>query len=161
MAGLPSNQLKGMHDMAVFDINGDGWKDIVAGRCVGTRIFMNVPPAGAAGVVDGYDNSTQLQLSMRTDGDIDLNWGASCELEDTDYAVYSGRMVAPFNDHTEVTCTTGGATSHTVTPGLDNFYYLVVPHNGVLEGSYGEAAPSVERPQGASACFPQLTGACE
>ena len=32
--------------MAVFDINGDGWKDMVVGRCSGTEVYMNVPPTG-------------------------------------------------------------------------------------------------------------------
>lgn len=44
--GIPWSSLVGVHDVAVFDINGDGWKDMVLGRCTGTAIWMNVPPAG-------------------------------------------------------------------------------------------------------------------
>ncbi|NCG12240.1 MAG: hypothetical protein GWP38_02720 [Planctomycetia bacterium] len=36
----------GVHDVAVFDINGDGWKDMVIGTCTGTQIFMNEAPIG-------------------------------------------------------------------------------------------------------------------
>ena len=35
-----------MHDVAVFDLNGDGWDDMILGRCTGTEIYMNVPPIG-------------------------------------------------------------------------------------------------------------------
>lgn len=31
-------------DLAVFDINGDTWPDIVAGTCTGIVVYMNVPP---------------------------------------------------------------------------------------------------------------------
>lgn len=44
--GIPAADLTGTHDVAVFDINGDGWNDLVVGRCTGTRVFMNVPPVG-------------------------------------------------------------------------------------------------------------------
>lgn len=44
--GIPPADLVGTHDVAVFDINNDGWKDMVVGRCVGLRVFMQVPPAG-------------------------------------------------------------------------------------------------------------------
>ncbi len=36
----------GTHDIAVFDINGDGWLDMVIGHCLGTNVWMNVPPIG-------------------------------------------------------------------------------------------------------------------
>ena len=161
VAGIPSDVLKGMHDMAVFDINGDGWKDMVLGRCVGTNIFMNLPPAGPSGAVDQYDNSAQLKAGKAADGDLTLNWGASCSLDDTDYAIYAGRIAAPFTEHAEVVCSTGGATSRTIPLGLDNFYYLVVPNSQILEGSYGQDSDSIARTQGVSSCFPQLVGACE
>ncbi len=44
--GIPGNQLTGVHDMAVFDINGDGWLDIVMGRCNGTQIWIQEAPYG-------------------------------------------------------------------------------------------------------------------
>ena len=34
----------GVHDVAVLDINGDGWLDMVLGRCVGTVVWINEPP---------------------------------------------------------------------------------------------------------------------
>ena len=48
IAGIPTSFLVGTHDCAVFDINGDGWKDMVIGRCSGTQVWMNQPPIGLA-----------------------------------------------------------------------------------------------------------------
>lgn len=34
----------GVHDLALFDINGDGWTDMVIGTCTGTQVWINIPP---------------------------------------------------------------------------------------------------------------------
>ncbi len=41
----------GTHDVAVFDINGDGWLDMVVGHCTGTNVWINLPPTN---IVFGY-----------------------------------------------------------------------------------------------------------
>ena len=46
ICGIPTSMLVGTHDVAVFDINGDGWLDMVLGRCTGTQIWINQPPVG-------------------------------------------------------------------------------------------------------------------
>jgi hypothetical protein len=46
VCGIPTGMLSGTFDVAVFDINGDGWKDMVFGRCSGTQVWMNMPPTG-------------------------------------------------------------------------------------------------------------------
>ncbi len=46
VASIPSNKLKGVHDMAVFDLNDDGWLDMVVGRCETTEVYINQPPVG-------------------------------------------------------------------------------------------------------------------
>lgn len=43
---IATAMLVGAHDAAVFDINGDGWLDMVLGRCTGTQVYINVPPTG-------------------------------------------------------------------------------------------------------------------
>ncbi len=46
IVGIPTSMLTGTYDVAVFDINGDGWKDMVVGRCAGTQVWINQPPSG-------------------------------------------------------------------------------------------------------------------
>ena len=41
--GIPSEMRSGGHDVAIFDIDGDGWLDIVHGRCTGTQVYINQP----------------------------------------------------------------------------------------------------------------------
>lgn len=43
---IPNTALKGMHDIAIFDINNDGWQDIILGKCTGLQIWVNQPPFG-------------------------------------------------------------------------------------------------------------------
>lgn len=46
VVGIPTGMLTGTFDVAVFDINGDGWNDMVIGRCNGTTVWINQPPTG-------------------------------------------------------------------------------------------------------------------
>jgi len=48
VCGIPISFLTGTFDVAVFDINGDGWNDMVIGRCTGTEVWMNQPPIGVS-----------------------------------------------------------------------------------------------------------------
>ena len=41
---IPAAELDWWTDVAVFDINGDTWPDLVAGTCTGIVVYMNVPP---------------------------------------------------------------------------------------------------------------------
>jgi hypothetical protein len=41
---IPTNMLTGTHDIAVFDVDGDGWNDIVLGRCNSTQVWRNTTP---------------------------------------------------------------------------------------------------------------------
>ena len=165
VVGIPSNKLAGVHDVAVFDINGDGWKDMVVGRCNTTEIYLNQPagdPVG--GSPDGSTIPGQQLLLGRVDASsqVELAWGGSCVGSDTDYGIYEGR-IGDFYSHTRKVCTTGGSTVEQVTPGLDpvGTYYVVVPNNGVFDGSYGRNSAGVQRPDGSSTCNTQNMGSCD
>lgn len=43
---IPNASLGATFDFAPIDINGDGWKDLVIGRCAGIDVWMNTPPIG-------------------------------------------------------------------------------------------------------------------
>lgn len=93
-------------------------------------------------------------------GQLNLAWGASCGSLATDYAVYEG-TIGSWYSHGSLACTTGGATSATVTPSSGYRYYLVVPQSGTQEGSYGTRTGGTEIPQGSSPCkATQDLGAC-
>ena len=44
--GISQSDRTGVHDVAIIDINGDGWNDLVMGRCSTTEVWMNQPPTG-------------------------------------------------------------------------------------------------------------------
>lgn len=115
--------------------------------------------AGGGSVPDGGPGEIPLKVSSLPSGDLTLTWGASCSGADEDYEVYEGTL-GDFTSHSPRLCTTSGATSITLTPGGDNTYYLVVPRNGVLEGSYGKSSGGAERPPGRTVCHPQVMQAC-
>ena len=41
---IPAAELDWWTDVAIMDINGDTWLDLVAGTCTGIVVYMNVPP---------------------------------------------------------------------------------------------------------------------
>ncbi|MFM9098551.1 MAG: FG-GAP-like repeat-containing protein, partial [Phycisphaerales bacterium] len=43
---IPAAELDWWTDVAILDINGDGWLDLVAGTCTGTVVYINIPPIG-------------------------------------------------------------------------------------------------------------------
>ena len=51
--GIPESMLVGVHDVGLIDLNGDGWLDMVMGRCDTTEIWMNQPPTGIVFSWDG------------------------------------------------------------------------------------------------------------
>ncbi|MBM4110490.1 MAG: VCBS repeat-containing protein, partial [Phycisphaerae bacterium] len=55
---VPSTEQTGWTDAAIFDINGDGWRDIVSGTCAGINVYMNTPPINMSWSIVGSVPST-------------------------------------------------------------------------------------------------------
>ena len=118
------------------------------------------PDCARAGAIGDGEEGAELVLSKApVGGSISLFWGASCDPADTDYEVYEGTL-GDFTSHEPIACGTAGATTTTISPGSGDTYYLVVPHNGTSEGSYGMSSDFTERSAEAGACLPQSIGAC-
>jgi len=102
---------------------------------------------------------TPLLLDKLAGGQVLLTWTQSCLEADTDYAVYEGE-IGEFAGHLPSSCSTGGATSATVSPRPGDRYFLVVPASVNREGSYGFAGAGQARAASAAACFVQYVGDC-
>jgi hypothetical protein len=113
-----------------------------------------------AGAVPDGDNVPGVPLTLGKPGGgmLELSWSASCVGSDTDYEVYEGAIGGNFTSHTQVVCTTGGSTVTQIAPSIGDRYYLVVPHNGSVEGSYGRDVFGVERAASAAPCRAQSVG---
>jgi len=120
--------------------------------------FSNVQDMVVAGVNDPAGSVGNTLILGKAGADLTLQWGASCQGGDADYAVYEGTLGA-FASHVSRLCSTGGVAAATLSPSAASSYYLVVPMSGTREGSYGEAS-SGERTPAAAACKPQQIGSC-
>jgi hypothetical protein len=65
--------MTGTHDVAVFDINNDGWKDLVVGRCSSTWVWMNVPPCPADNAPLGGNGTVDVDDLLN----VINNWGGN------------------------------------------------------------------------------------
>jgi subtilase family protein len=163
LAVVPANQTQyqvtgrfdGEHFYRVRSVYTDGTASAFSNV---EEIFVQGPGTPAGRVPSGAPD-TPLTVSMDGNGDLTLQWGASCLQTDTDYEVYEG-TIGDYDSHAPVLCSTGGQLSATVTPGSGNRYYLIVPRNTSSEGSYGLDSSGNERPAGAQACGPRRIDAC-
>jgi len=118
--------------------------------------------AGGAGHVgrDGvFNDGAPLTIAKAPGGELVLMWDVSCNGADGDYAVYQGE-IGYWDTHEPVQCGTEGMTEVTIWPEPSSSYFIVVPHNGTFEGSYGVDSFDAERPQGPVACMTQHVNEC-
>jgi hypothetical protein len=122
--------------------------------------LVPLAPTPPGGQVDG------LVLERNESGptpSITLTWHPSCSNSDTDYAIYEGEIgvwyshVAPASG---AICSSGGAVTATFDAGEGDRYYLVVPRDTVVEGSYGVDGGALERPPSTVPCAAPYLGGC-
>ena len=100
-------------------------------------------------------------VNKEADGSLSLSWGNSCNLTDTDFAVYEGPLGA-FSQQTPIVCSTGGLTNTSFEPDGGSTFFLVVAHDGGYEGSYGVDSEGNPRVSGPVQCLPTAgTLGCE
>lgn len=112
---------------------------------------------GNPGIIPATLGVNKTVFPQLDTSDIVITWSASCSEGASDYGIYEGTIGAWFS-HTAVDCVDNGVPlTEQITPAAGNHYYLVVPHNTMAEGSYGQRQPSpgtfVERPVGAAQCI--------
>jgi hypothetical protein len=73
---IPGGLLQGVHDFAIFDINGDTLLDLVIGRCSGTQVWISAPPIavefsypGGLPEIVTPDTETPIQIELNAIGD--------------------------------------------------------------------------------------------
>jgi len=113
------------------------------------QLSLSFTASGSGRTPDQSWSGTPLTLSKGPGDSITLSWGASCLVTDSDYEVYEGH-IGTYYDHYGKVCSTGGATSTSFVPLASSTYYLVVPRNGNIEGSYGLNSGWYERPASAT-----------
>jgi hypothetical protein len=118
---------------------------------ISSRLDALSLPADPGRVPQFAPPSLKVVKSATFPPDLDLSWWPSTSVGANDYAIYEGVLFSWYS-HGSLLCSTGGATTATITPSSGNRYYLVVPMNDYDEGSYGTDSSGAERPQGTSPC---------
>ncbi|MDH3285170.1 MAG: hypothetical protein OEQ13_10550, partial [Acidobacteriota bacterium] len=147
----------GHHTISIDAASVPGYQSVFAQGYA--LVVTGAVRAGPSGAVPDGAAGAPLLVDKAGAGDLSLSWSAACLRSDGDYAVYEGTLGSPAS-HVPKTCSTGGATQAAVTPDAGDRYFLVVPRNGVHEGSYGLDSGGAERAPSASACLPRLVQAC-
>lgn len=132
-----------------------------AGGTGSQRVADWLAPFAPAGAVPDGALIPGVGLTMRklvVPGFAALDWGASCNGSDIDYAVYAGSL-GDFTSHQPLTCSTGGSPTWGFANG-EEAYFLVVPVSEDVEGGYGFASDGSDRSASSAACAVQARAAC-
>ncbi len=131
----------------------------------GSTACAQTPCASALPVEDGT-GTNPLRIAAGAGTSVNLTFGLSCHAVDS--TVYWGRTAGAMSGiaWTNAACGFGAVGAATVDPGSPPLggvlYFVVVPSNGLKEGSYGRDSNGVERlpASGLGACtLPQELGA--
>jgi hypothetical protein len=93
------------------------------------------------------ENSLRLAKTSDSPPRLRLSWEPSCLPGYSDYGLFVGRL-GEWTSHRAVTCTDHGSDLEEFMDSWDgDEFFLVVPHNGRVEGSYGIRSDGTERPR--------------
>jgi len=135
-----------------FDLSSQGLADDMFVSKLSSTPISGTVPDGAS------EPGTMLTLGKGTGGIVVFRWGASCRTTDVKYELYEG-VLGDFTSHVPFACNLSSTIfSHAVSIG--DRYYLVVPTQLTVEGSYGVDSNGNERAASAAACRPQSFDAC-
>lgn len=130
--------------------NADDRRDVIQRSMA--WLLSTAAPAGRV------EPDTPLLIEKAGPGRLILSWGPSCLASDVSYELYQGTL-GEFDTHTPLFCDLVDS-ERLILQGPGDIYYLIVPASLDAEGSYGRSSDGVERPQGTSACRPQIVGEC-
>ena len=147
IAGIPADQLNGVHDVAVFDLNDDGFKDLILGRCDGTSIWIQVPPVGLSFSFPAPP-PTQVEPGTTTDFEVDILAVGGAQIAPGSAKLFSAINGGAFVESALVSL--GGTRYRATLPAATNCldtidYYLSVDSvagGNTLEPEAGAAGPS-------------------
>jgi hypothetical protein len=122
--------------------------------------ISRLSPVAVSGVVPDGASAPGAMLTVEKGAGTNLiwRWGASCRAADARYGLYEGTL-GSFTSHVPMTCNIF-QTSHSRTPSAGDRYYLVVPSEGTVDGSYGVDGDGNARVPSAAACHPQSFSRC-
>lgn len=165
--GIGGSERTGIHDIGIIDLNGDGWKDLIFGRCGGTQIWMNQPPTGIVfsypdglpGYLSpGSETTLQFKLALIGEGAIEagsgrmflsVDGGAQTELsvtnlgDDTYEATLpAGECTQQFGYWFEATMTDGGLYTDPPTGSANPYISLVADGSTVVQREEFESEPT-------------------
>jgi arylsulfatase A-like enzyme len=126
---------------------------------LGATVDATAAPSGR--VPDGkVIAAPPLRIARGLNGQLELSWSDACGSSDIDYAVYEGHL-DDFDSHEPALCSTGGLPSAMIPPAGDSTYYLVVPTNGLTDGSHGTSSNGVPRSPGVGPCLAPSHAGCD
>jgi hypothetical protein len=124
------------------------------------------PPAATPGQASRPQVSAQQMRASynRVTGQVEVAYTPACSA--SNHTIYFGNLAGVSTyDYTGAACNVGISGTASFNPGPGSAFFLVVGHDGAVEGSYGQRSTGVERPEDTATpgCdLPQnLAGSCD